>query len=165
MKKNNNLQNGIKKETSWIKRIFTVLTIIFCVFFALIIVAILLTPDDEESSNTSDEKTVETEEESRVSDLNSKVERLLHETRMTEIEVNGNLYKDDVRTKEEMKKTSTAIFNETEKAEKEYKQDDEYKKLKQLAIEDDLTDKEIIDFTQKYLDKIRSFNKPNGEDA
>ncbi|MEB7723439.1 hypothetical protein [Mammaliicoccus fleurettii] len=129
--------------------------------FLISIFLVACSGNTEEETTSKKEDTAESEKESKVSDLNSKVERLLHETRMTEIEVNGNLYNDDVRTKEEMKKTSTAIFDETEKAEKDYKKDDEYKKLKKLANEDDLTDKEIIDFTEKYLNKIRTFNIPN----
>lgn len=115
----------------------------------------------EDKSAKSEDKSSETKEDSRITDLDYKIKKLLHETRMTEIKVNGNLYDDDVRTKEEMKKTSTAIFDETKQAEKDYKNDEEYKNLKKLALEDDLTNKEIIDFTEKYLDKIRSYNIPS----
>lgn len=129
--------------------------------FLLSLILMACSNDSEDESTSNEDNTIESEKESKISDLNHKVERLLHETRMTEIKVNGNLYDDGTRTKEEMKNTSTAIFDETEKAEKDYKQDDEYKKLKKLAIEEDLTDKEIIDFTEKYLDKIRTYNMPN----
>ncbi|MDK9865287.1 hypothetical protein ACP3TM_08880 [Staphylococcus sp. IPLA37010] len=141
--------------------------VLFVLLMALIVLVIfiaILTPESTENDkgNASKEKTTEKNKKTKddgKTELDSKIDKLVWQYQEDAITLNSDLYNDHKKTKEEMKKENSRIFDEADEVKKDIRQDNEYKQLKQLEKDNDLTTREIIDFVEPYLDRITALNR------
>ncbi len=117
----------------------------------LVLVACGNDSESEEKKKVSSEKK---KPKSDRTELDSKIDDLIWDEQKQAIDLNQNLYDDHKVSKDELKEENKRIFNVSEQIKKDVKQDKEYKHLKKLEKQDDLTDREILDFMHPYLNKI-----------
>ncbi|MGW7796834.1 hypothetical protein [Staphylococcus xylosus] len=151
----------MKNNKSIGSKIVKILFITLASIITLVVIITVIGMNSQGNESESEEPKQETtsKEKNKDTELDTKIDELISNERFSAIETNKIVYDNHQQTKEEMRKENDRIFEETDKVEKEIKKDDEYKKLKELEKDDNLTSREILDFTEPYLDRISNLQQ------
>lgn len=149
----------MKNNKSIGSKILKGVLVIIALLIAFVIMIVVIGMNTENTKTKEEPKMEKQSEKNEDTELDTKIDKLISDERYSALDTNKIVYDNHQQTKVEMKEENDRIFKETDKVEKEIKKDDEYKNLKQLEKDDNLTSREILDFTKPYLDRISNLQQ------
>lgn len=143
----------IKKKRKRQKyKMFAVITSIIFIIGLFTLIGISSSPAIDENDNSSES----TSSQKESSDLDNKVESVILDVRLDADKDISNLAEDNNISKTEAKKLTTKVGEKSEKVKKEIKKDKKYKKLEKDYEEGNISDSELSNFLDPYLDEINN---------
>ncbi|AMG33651.1 O-antigen ligase family protein [Staphylococcus saprophyticus] len=144
----------IKKRRKQSVKKFGIIAIILFVIGLILFITAMSQPAVDDSETEETKKVVE-----KSSQLDTRVDGIVNEIELNTISDVSSLAENGTITKKEARDINDEVGNKSDKVKKEIKKDREYKSLEKKEDKDELSDDELTDFLNPYLNKIQDLQQ------